>query len=240
VVTLFYLTDRPAEAAWLTADERTWLTAQLGREEQERQQHHSSSLRAAAADRRVWHLIALCTTIALCISALGYYFPQLIKTRFPALLPFQIGWLTAVSGTCTLLSIVAVGSHSDRTGERRWHVAVPAFLAAAGWGLSAWRDIPLVSFLGMVLAQAAMMSTWGPFWSLATGFLSGRAAAGGIALINAIGNLGAFFGPNIMGWLLQASGDFTAGQAVMALILMLGGGLALSIRPGQPAALQKR
>jgi ACS family tartrate transporter-like MFS transporter len=239
-VTLVYLTDRPAEATWLTADERSWLTTRLAREEQQRQQQHGSSLREAAADGRVWHLVALCSTIALGISGLGYYFPQLIKTRFPSLVPFEIGLLTAVSGTCTLLSIVAVGSHSDRSGERRWHVAVPAFLAAAGWALSAASSVPLVSFLGMVLAQAAMMSTWGPFWSLPTAFLSGRAAAGGIALINALGNLGAFFGPNIMGWLLQASGDFTAGLAVMAFTLVLSGVLALCIHPGQAAEPHSR
>jgi ACS family tartrate transporter-like MFS transporter len=229
-VTLCSLTDRPEQASWLTAEERSWLAGRLASEEQQREQHHGLSLRQAAADRRVWHLIALCTTIALGISALGYYFPRLIQDRFPRLSPFEIGLLTAVSGSFTLLSLVAVGSHSDRTGERRRHVAGLAFLAAVGWGLSAAGEVPLVSFLGLMLAQAAMMSTWGPFWSLPTAFLSGRAAAGGIALINAIGNLGAFLGPIIMGWLVQVTGAFTPGLAVMALILVLGGTLALCVR----------
>jgi ACS family tartrate transporter-like MFS transporter len=140
--------------------------------------------------------------------------------------------LTAVSGTATLLGIVAVGAHSDRTGERRWHVAGPALLAALGWGVSIWRDAPLVSFLGLMLAQTAMMSMWGPFWALPTAFLSGRAAAGGIALINAIGNLGAFLGPNIMGWLLEATGHFAPGLVVMACTLLLGGTLALTVPRG--------
>jgi ACS family tartrate transporter-like MFS transporter len=230
VVTLFYLTDRPEQAGWLTPEERSWLAGRLAREEQQREQHHHLSFRRAAGDRRVWHLVALAGTIALGISGLGYYFPRLIQDRFPHLGLFEIGLLTAASGTCTLLSLVAVGAHSDRTGERRWHVAGPAFLAAAGWGLSAWRGAPRVSFLGMVLAQAAMLSTWGPFWSGATAFLGGRAAAGGIALINALGNLGAFLGPNIMGWLVEATGDFTPGLAVMALTLVLGGALALRVR----------
>jgi MFS transporter, ACS family, tartrate transporter len=77
-----------------------------------------------------------------------------------------------------------------------------------------------------------MMSTWGPFWALPTRFLSGRAAAGGIALINAIGNLGAFLGPNIMGWLLEATGNFAPGLAVMALTLVLSATLALGFRHG--------
>jgi predicted MFS family arabinose efflux permease len=175
-------------------------------------------------------------TIALGISGLSFYFPRLIQDRFPALNAFEIGLLTAGAGTCTLLSIVAVGAHSDRTGERRWHVAGPAFLAAAGWALGAWREAPPVGFLGLALAQAAMMSMWGPFWSLATGSLGGRAAAGGIALINALANLAAFFGPITMGWLLEATGHFAPGLAVMALTLLLGGILVLCLR--QPTAAE--
>jgi MFS transporter, ACS family, tartrate transporter len=231
VVTFFYLTDRPEEADWLTNEERTWLTARLAGEEQHRARHHGMSLRQAAADRRVWHLIALDVTIALGISGLGYYFPPLIQDRFPSLNPLQIGLLTAVSGTCTLITIITVGWHSDRTGERRWHVAVPAFLAAVGWGLSTWREAAVLSFLGLVLAQAAMMSTKGPFWALPTAFLSGRAAVGGIALINAIGNLGAFLGPNIMGWLVEITGSFTPGLVIMALTLVVSATLAARVRP---------
>jgi len=76
------------------------------------------------------------------------------------------------------------------------------------------------------------VSMWGPFWSLPNAFLSGRAAAGGIALINAIGNLGAFFGPNIIGWLVEATEDFTPGLVIMGLTLVVGAALALSVRLG--------
>ena len=148
VVTLFYLTDRP-EAGDLADAGRTVLAGgAAGPGRTAAGAAPRSSLRQAAADRRVWHLVALATTIALGISGLSYYFPGSSRTAFPASTPFEIGLLTAVSGTCTLLGIVAVGSHSDRTGERRWHVAGPAFLAAAGWGLSVWREVPVVSFAG--------------------------------------------------------------------------------------------
>jgi ACS family tartrate transporter-like MFS transporter len=234
LVTLWYLTDRPAEATWLTAEERSWLAERLAREEQPGQ-HHRSGFRQAAGDLRVWHLVALATTIALGISGLGYYLPKLIEDRFEGIQPFRIGLMTAISGICTLLTIVVVGSHSDRTGERRWHVAGPAFLATAGWGLIVWREVPWVSFLGMVLAQAAMLSIWGPFWSLGTAFLSGRAAAGGIAFINAVGNVGAFLGPISMGWLRDSSGHFALALAVMGLIQVLSGVLALGVRDGTAA-----
>jgi len=229
-VTLACLTDRPQEANWLSPEERAWLVGQLASET--RQPHHAWGLRQVAADGRVWLLIALATTIALGISGLGYYFPRLIEDRFPRLTPLGIGLLTAVAGTCTLITLVVVGAHSDRTGERRGHVAVAAYVAAAGFVLSLWRDLPAISFLGMVIAQAAMMSCWGPFWSLSTGFLGGRAAAGGIALINAIGNLGAFLGPNLVGWLAEEVHGYGPGLAALALTLVIGGTLALSVRHG--------
>jgi ACS family tartrate transporter-like MFS transporter len=90
----------------------------------------------------------------------------------------------------------------------------------------------------MILAQAGMMSMWGPFWSLASALLGSRAAAGGIALINAIANLGAFLGPNIMGGLAEASGGFAPGLAVMGLTLILSGALALSV--WHPTTIQAR
>jgi hypothetical protein len=130
--------------------------------------------------------------------------------------------------------MIAVGRHSDRTKERRWHLTAAGFFAAVGWGLSIWRDLPVLSFAGMVLAQSAMMSMWGPFWSLATAALGTRAAAGGIALINALANLASFFGPTIMGW-SESTGDFTLGLAIMSLVLLLGSVLALSMR-GVPAS----
>jgi ACS family tartrate transporter-like MFS transporter len=227
-ITLYYLTDRPAQANWLTPAERSCLTERLAADDQERERQHGWTLRQAVADRRVWHLIALASTIAFGISGLAYFFTPLVKDRFNGLDSFEIGLLKALAGACTLLAMVAVGLHSDRKRERRWHVAGAAFLAAAGWALSMQRDIPVASFLGMVLAQAAMMSMWGPFWSLATTRLGSRAAAGGIALINAIANLGAFFGPTLMGW-SESVGDFTLGLAVMGLALVLGGVLALCV-----------
>jgi MFS family permease len=224
-VTLWYLTDRPAQAHWLSASERAWLAERLAAE----QQHsHDSSLREAIGAGRVWQLIALASTIALGISALGYFFAPLIKDRFSSVSGVDIGWLKALAGIATLLAMIAVGRSSDRTKERRWHLAAAGLFAAVGFGMSIWRDVPEVSFAGMVLAQSAMMSMWGPFWSLATATLGSKAAAGGIALINALANLAAFFGPTIMGW-SESTGDFTLGLAIMCVAMLLGSVLALSI-----------
>ncbi len=231
-VTLFYLTDRPAQAHWLTDAERAWLTERLAAEETARDERSSATLRAALADGRVWHLVALAATIAFGISGLGYFFAPLVKDRFGDIDSFEIGLLKALAGGVTLLGMIVVGVHSDRTGERRWHVVGAAFLAAAGWALSIWRDVPAASFAGMVIAQTAMMSMWGPFWSLATSFLGSRRAAGGIALINAIANLGAFFGPTIMGW-SESANDFTIGLAAMASTMVLCAILAVAVRSAE-------
>jgi len=230
IITLFYLTDRPEQASWLAPHERSLLAARLACEAEQREQRHGLSFREAAADRRVWRLVALATTVAMGISVQSYYFPKFIETRFPAFSKIDIGLMTAISGTCTLLSLVGVGFLSDRTGKRRRYVVWLALFAAFGWGLSAWRDAPLLSISGMILAHAAMMSMWGPFWSLSTAFLGPRAAAGGIALINAVGNLGAFLGPNMMGWLLETTQIFAPGLAIMAVVMILGAVLGLCIR----------
>ena len=221
-VTLFYLTDRPAAATWLTPTERIWLTEHLASQANTGEARPEWTLRQALGDWRVWHLALLASTIGFGISGQTYFFSPLVKDRFANLGAFEIGQLKALSGVATLLAMVAVGAHSDYRAERRWHVACSALLAAAGWALSIWREVPIASYVGLVLAQAAMMSMWGPFWSLATSFLGTRAAAGGIALINAIVNLGAFFGPILMGW-SESSGDFTPGLAVMGLAMLLGG-----------------
>ncbi len=234
IVTLFYLTDRPALANWLAPAERSWLTERLAGEEHEGS--HSRGLREAVGERRIWHLVALGSAIAFGLSGQTYFFAPLVKDRFDNPSGLEIGLLKAAAGTCMLLAMIAVGAHSDWRKERRWHVACAAFVAAAGWGLSMWRDVPAMSFVGMTVAQSAMMSMWGPFWSLATAHLGVRAAAGGIALINAIANFAAFFGPIIMGG-SESAGDFSFGLAVMGLTMILGGILAIFLRsPAQRSA----
>src|SRR5262249_58007072 len=112
---------------------------------------------------------------------------------------------------------------SDKTGERRRHVAMPALAGSIGLVLSALlqNHIPLLAFLALCLAALGIWSTLGPFWSLPTEFLSGTAAAGGIALINSIGHVGGFVGPFVVGYVKQPTGDFTVGLYLRAATLTL-------------------
>jgi ACS family tartrate transporter-like MFS transporter len=229
-VVLWCLPDRPEQAGWLTPEERVWLTERVGREEKQRTRLHGLTLLRAAGDFRVWLLTLLYFTVATGSNATGSYMPKLIETRFKDLGPFKIGLLTAIPNILAIVCMVLNGLHSDRTGERRWHVAVPAFLAAVGWVLAAQVDSPVGMLVGLSLAQAGVMSTLPVFWSLPTAFLSGSAAAGGIALINALGNLGGFVGPNVIAQFEAAPGDFTRGLLATAAVLALGGILALCAR----------
>lgn len=230
VATYFYLTDRPGQASWLSANERSWLVSQMASEEEQRVQQHGLSFAKAVTDLRIWHLVALVTTIALGISGLMYYFPKFIESRFPNLDPFEIGLMTAISGTCTLVSLVLIGFLSDRTGKWRLYVIGLAVLAAFGWGISTLAELPVISFLGIILTQAATISMWGPFWSLSINLLGPRAAAGGIALINAVGNLGGVLGPKIMSWSLETKGSFTPGLEAMMVVMIVSAILGLCLR----------
>jgi D-galactonate transporter len=246
VLSLVYLTDRPEKAHWLPAAERDWLAERMRGEEEHRQVHHGLTLLRALANPGVWLLCALYATVAMGANGLGPYLPQIVKDHFSGLNTFEIGLVAAIPNVAAIVSMVLIGVHSDRTGERRWHVALPAFLAADGWALAAVVESGLVQgpgsawliLLGLALAQAGMLSMLAPFWSLPTSFLSGAAAAGGIALINSVGNLGGFVSPVIFSQLKEQTNSFTDGMMVLGAVLVLGGFLALVAR--HESALERR
>ena len=201
IAVLFFLQDSPREARWLSEDERNWLVAHLAEEDRQRQAQHGPDRWQAMLQPRVWLLIAIYFTVAVGSNAAGAYFPTLIKEQYQQASNVQIGLLTALPHLCAILVMSLVGISSDRSGERRWHLAGSALLAAGGWSLVAWGPSPIVAMVGLCLAQAGMMSMLPVFWTLPGVFLSGVAAAGGIALINSVANIGGFFGASILGQL---------------------------------------
>jgi ACS family tartrate transporter-like MFS transporter len=221
VLVLFVLTDRPERANWLSTDERQWLVELIRREETERKEQHGADRLGAMLSGRVWLLIAIYFTVAVGSNAGGAYFPQLIKEHFYRWNTFEIGLLSSLPHLCAAVGMVLFSTSSDRTGERRGHVAVAALLAAAGWSIAAAAPSPAVALAGLCLAQLGMMSMLPVFWSLPTAFLSGAAAAGGIALINSVANIGGFVGPMILGQF---------GLWAMAVILVVGAALVMFVR----------
>jgi ACS family tartrate transporter-like MFS transporter len=226
VLVLFWLTDRPENAQWLTTAEREWLVNRMQFEETQRQQRHGADRLGAMLNRRVWLLIAIYFTVAVGSNASGAYFPQLIQQQFPKSSTFEIGLLSALPHLCAAIGMVLFSLSSDRTGERRGHVAVAALTAAAGWTISALATSPAMALAGFCLAQLGMMSMLPIFWTLPTGFLTGAAAAGGIALINSLGNIGGFLGPTMLG---------RFGLWAMVMNLLVGAALAMCLRRDEAA-----
>jgi len=185
----------------------------MAEEDRIRQQQHGPDKWQAMLQYRVWLLIAIYFTVAVVTNAGAAYFPTLVKEQYQPT-NFQIGLLlTALPHLCAIVAMSLVGINSDRTGERRWHLSGSALAAAIGWSLVAWGPTPLVAMIGLCIAQAGMMSMLPVFWTLPSAFLSGIAAAGGIALINSIANIGGFFGATILGQL---------GVWSIAIILLVG------------------
>ena len=188
-ITLAYLTDRPGQAHWLTESERRFLARRMEWEEQTRQQRYGVSLLGALRHPQVWLLVAVYFTVAFGDNSYGFFLPSLLQDKFPSASKSEIGLLAAAPSLLAIIGMVLIGVHSDRTSERRRHVAGPAFLAVVGWMLVALAPTNWLFVAGLGIASTGMKSMLPTFWSLPTAFLSGAAAAGGIALINSVANL---------------------------------------------------
>lgn len=222
---LWWLDDGPNTARWLPAEQRDCLLGCLAREDEARRRRHGAGHWEAMLQPRVWWLIALYFTVAVGTNASGAYFPTLIKQRHAGASNLTIGLLTALPHLCAVVAMALVGISSDRSGERRLHLTAAALVAATGWAIVAGASSPALALVGLCLAQAGMMSMLPVFWTIPATFLSGAAAAGGIALINSVANIGGFFGATILG---------RFGIPAVAALLVGGAALAALMRPEPP------
>ena len=173
-------------------------------------------------------------TIAFCANAAGLYLPELVYHRFPDASKVEVGFLAAIPSLCGMVAMLVNGVWADRTGKHRLHVGVPALIGAAGWLLAALANSPGWGLVGLSLVYVGFMSMLPAFWSLPTSFLSGAAAAGGIALINSVGNIGGLVGPGTIGLIRDATGSHLLGLTALAGALLLSAGLAI-FAPHDPA-----
>ncbi len=231
-VVLGYLTDRPEQATWLEADERAWLIARMRDDRAARGEAHPSVWRALASPM-VWLFALLYFTIISSFYGVSFWLPQIVK-QFSGLSDVAVGFVAAIPYIAAALVMVWVGVHSDRTGERRWHVSIPACVGAIGLLLSAATDTPAIALVTLSIAAAGIWGSLGPFWALPTAMLSGTAAAGGIALINSIGNLGGFVGPQIIGSIVERTGSLSMALVALAASPFVGSILVLLIVPAAP------
>jgi ACS family tartrate transporter-like MFS transporter len=228
-VVLFVLPNGPAEVTWLTQEEKRFLQERLNQEAAEAGADRRSHLAAAFTSARVWLLCLL--YFLFNVGGYGYemWLPSIVK-GFSGQSDFMVGLITAIPYLAAGIAMFFAGRHSDRTGERRGHVAVAALTAALGFALAGSLHNPWLAMAGLTLAFMGLKSTMGPFWALGTSFLSGTAAAGGIAFINSVGNLGGFVGPTLVGVIRDRTGSNTTALFALGGALLLMGVFALLVR----------
>ena len=230
------LTDRPEAATWLADEDRRLLARVMAGERATREAVGLTSIRRSFTSARVW---LLCTVFFL-NSVVNYgmflWLPRLLRdvTRAEG---FTLSAITAAPFVGALVAMVVIGRHSDRTGERRVHVAACAAATACGLLIAvATQKQPWLMVIGFTVAQMALRSLAAVFWAMPPQLLGGQSAAAGIALINAIGNLGGFVGPTVIGVLHQISGSYTGGLLALTGTLILEALLVLAVRLPPPAA----
>src|SRR5215211_4264381 len=225
---VFYLTDRPALATWLKEDERVWLSARLDAETKKKQAVEHLSIGKALGDPRV----LACAFIYFCLNAASYgvafFLPTIVKGF--GVTNFQTGLLSALPFVFGAVGMVLLGRNSDRTLKRKEHVCFAMVLAAVGVAGAGLVSSPFLVLGLLCLSQIGVSATPPLLWPIPSAFLTGTSAAAGIAAINSIGNLSGFAGPYVMGYLKDATGDFTAGLLVLGGCALVGGLVALTLR----------
>jgi ACS family tartrate transporter-like MFS transporter len=218
-VVLGYMTDRPEQARWLADDERNWLVRTMNAENASKAATSSHSIWRGLADLRVLALSLVYFGTSAGLYTLGVWAPQIIK-QF-GLSSLEVGFLNAVPPTVAIIAMILWARHSDRTGERTWHVVIPCLLAALGLALAAPATGVTSVVAALTLVNIGISSCKPPLWSVPTAFLSGSAAATGIATINSIGNLGGFAGPAVIGWIKDWTGSFAGGLYFVGGLLLM-------------------
>ena len=232
-VTVYWaLADSPKEATWLKGDERSWLLERLAREQQAESVLQKGGFWEVLISPRIWMLSLVYFGVSTTMYGVTLWLPSVIRS-LSGLSYFWTGVVSALPFLVTAVAMVLVGMRSDRTGERRWHTAIPAFvgavaLVAAGYGESTLVVVACIG-LGLVCAESMV----GPFWAMATSRMRGLSAAAGIAVINSLANLGGYYGPDIIGFFRKLNGGFRGGLLAIGATLALSGTVALIV--GRPA-----
>jgi ACS family tartrate transporter-like MFS transporter len=227
-VVLGFLTDSPVEAKWLTAAERSWLVERVTADQRAAHARHGIGLGKALVHPTVW----LLSLILFCCQSGSYgltiWIPQIVK-ELSGLSNLESSMISALPYVAASIGMVLIGASSDRSGERLKHIAIPSALGAVGFIASAYFTSPVPGMLALTLAAVGDLSTRGPFWALPTRFLTGGAAAGGIALINTVASLGGAFGPYVVGVAKSITDGYAAGLVVLASMLLLASIAALKL-----------
>ena len=233
-ILLYWLPEWPEEANWLTPEEKQQLRNNYEQETARKTAAKKVTFWQALGDREV---LKLCLIYILWMT--GY---QAFNFWLPTVLKAVSGWSNATTGlviaipmTLALIGFVCNGAHSSRTGEKRWHVAVPLLLAAFGMSVGSFVSNPLLSLILVCVTAVGAYVGMGVWWTYPTAFLSGPAAAGAVGLINSCGNIGGWLGPYVTGYLKELTGSFQPAYIGFSVALVLSASLILTLRKKLPA-----
>src|SRR6195952_1847120 len=221
IVAWFYLTDRPAKAGWLTADQKAWLSAKLDSEIAAKQAATHLTLGQALASPKVITLSLIYFGFVSALYGMQFWLPRVVKAF--GLSNAQTGFVTAIPFLFGTIAMTLWARHTDAKRERVAHVGLPLLLTAAALAVCGYMDNPYVTMVALVVAAIGIFGTFAVFWTLPTAWLSGTAAAGAIALINSIGNLAGFGGPYLIGWVKETTGNTSSGLLVLSLLPLAAG-----------------
>ena len=236
---LVRLEDGPQKAAWLTADEKALVIDRVKADNAAKAGVGGShNIMDAFRSGRVWAYAFVYFSGVIGFYAVNFWMPTIIQELGVDKKDFlKVGLLSMIPWGIAAVSMVVVGSHSDRTGERRWHVALSLLVAVAGlWLLAAVGKAPILSMIGLTLVTSGLLSFVCTFWALPTAFLTGTAAAAGIAWINSVGNLGGHFGPDLIGRIRTATNSSEWAFIALGLIALVGVVVTLLVSRGAPAS----
>jgi ACS family tartrate transporter-like MFS transporter len=231
---LAILSDGPRTAPWLSADERGWLVSRLAAEQAETHQHprHISGGLRALRDPRVLLLALVYTGASAGSSTLALWGPTMIRQYGFSYL--EVGFLNGFPNVVAVIGMIAWARHSDRTKERTWHVVLPCLVACGGMILGANLPTILGVMFALILVNTGTGSAKPPLWAMPSMFLSGSAAAAGLAAINAVGTFGASVGPLAVGWFKSHTGSYQGGFYVLAALLVISASGTLLVRRSRP------
>ena len=229
IVIFFWLKDDPEKVSWLNPEEKTFLRESLARETANKVSVQKYSVWQALTNPEV---LKLCLIYFLWVTGFwgfGFWMPTVLKAA-SGWSNVAIGWLSVIPMVISLIAMVYIGNSSARTGEKRWHGAIPLMIGSVGMLIGAFSSNSYIAYASVILAAVGVYGPFGVWWSYPTTFLTGAAAAGAIGMINSVGNIGGFIGPYSIGYLKDLTGNFSLAYISLSGSLMLSALLMLTLK----------
>jgi ACS family tartrate transporter-like MFS transporter len=239
LITYHFLSDRPADAGWLTAEERNWLSQAIAQEQADIKGPRSHSVLRALADWKVLALSLAYFGTSAGLYTVGFWAPLIVRGFGFSVM--NVGFLLAIPNLIAVVGMVLWSRHSDRSGERYWHATIACLTGALGMVVVARAgSSAILAITGLSLTAFGVSAAKPPLWSLPTTFFAGTAAAASIGLINSLGTLGGFAGPWMIGSTNEAGGNFSRGLYLVGGTLIVSAVTIVAMRFARKAMLSQK